>query len=199
MKLIRVIQSKIVKKDNKYQVQSEKGKNLGTYDTKEQAEKRLKQVEMFKHMDKKASILTYANVFKPFIDDLTDNKLDWDVDNIDYEQITINIYDGDHNKATLNIDFELGSYHEAYKGTSSPYLADTPEDYYGEDAYYEDFFINKITLNQIGDTKVNIDIPVDSPFGKALYEGVEDYYKTDEQFTNKEPDFMDIYDRLNDR
>ena len=53
MKLIRVIQSKIVKKDNKYQVQSEKGKNLGTYDTKEQAEKRLKQVEMFKHMKSK--------------------------------------------------------------------------------------------------------------------------------------------------
>lgn len=53
MKLIRVIQSKIVKKDNKYQVQSEKGKNLGTYDTKEQAEKRLKQVEMFKHMNAK--------------------------------------------------------------------------------------------------------------------------------------------------
>ena len=199
MKLIRVIQSKIVKKDNKYQVQSEKGKNLGTYDTKEQAEKRLKQVEMFKHIDKKASILTYANVFKPFVDDLIDNKLDWDTDKIDYEQITINIYDGDHNKATLSIDFELDGYHEAYKGTSSPYLADTPEDYYGEDAYYEDFFINQITLTQIGDTKVNIDIPVDSPFGKALYEGVEDYYKTDEQFTNKEPDFMDIYDRLNDR
>lgn len=50
--LIRVIQSKIVKKDNKYQVQSEKGKNLGTYDTKSEAEKRLKQVEMFKHMKK---------------------------------------------------------------------------------------------------------------------------------------------------
>lgn len=57
MKLIRVIQSKIVKKDNKYQVQSEKGRNLGTYDTKEKAEKRLKQVEMFKHM--KSKLFTY--------------------------------------------------------------------------------------------------------------------------------------------
>ena len=45
------IQSKIVKKDNKYQVQSEKGKNLGTYNTRAEAEKRLKQVEMFKHMN----------------------------------------------------------------------------------------------------------------------------------------------------
>jgi len=60
MKLIRVIQSKIVKKDNKYQVQSEKGKNLGTYDTKEQAEKRLKQVEMFKHM--KSKLFTYDDI-----------------------------------------------------------------------------------------------------------------------------------------
>ena len=42
---------KIVKKDGKYQVQSEKGRNLGTYDTKEEAEDRLKEVEMFKHMN----------------------------------------------------------------------------------------------------------------------------------------------------
>lgn len=66
MKLIRVIQSKIVKKDNKYQVQSEKGKNLGTYDTKEQAEKRLKQVEMFKHM--KSKELTIEDVNKMYED-----------------------------------------------------------------------------------------------------------------------------------
>jgi len=47
-------ESKVVKKDEKYQVQSEKGKNLGTYDTKEEAKDRLKEVEMFKHMDKKS-------------------------------------------------------------------------------------------------------------------------------------------------
>ena len=66
MKLIRVIQSKIVKKDNKYQVQSEKGKNLGTYDTKSEAEKRLKQVEMFKHM--KSKELTMEDVNKMYED-----------------------------------------------------------------------------------------------------------------------------------
>ena len=49
MRFVRLIKSKIVKKDDKYQVQSEKGKNLGTYNTKEEAEKRLKQVEYFKH------------------------------------------------------------------------------------------------------------------------------------------------------
>ena len=53
MKFIKV--SKIVRKDNKYQVQSEKGKSLGTYDTKSEADERLKQVEMFKHMKKKSS------------------------------------------------------------------------------------------------------------------------------------------------
>lgn len=45
------IQEKIVKKGNKWQVQSEKGRNLGTYDTKPEAEKRLKQVHYFKHMN----------------------------------------------------------------------------------------------------------------------------------------------------
>jgi len=33
----------------KWRVLSKKGRNLGTYDSKEQAEKRLKQVEFFKH------------------------------------------------------------------------------------------------------------------------------------------------------
>ena len=46
-------ESKVVKQDGKYQAQSEKGKNFGTYDTKEEAEKRVQQMEMFKHMDKK--------------------------------------------------------------------------------------------------------------------------------------------------
>lgn len=70
MKLIRVIQSKIVKKDNKYQVQSEKGKNLGTYDTKSEAEKRLKQVEMFKHMKKKSKLFTYDDLNKWYEEEL---------------------------------------------------------------------------------------------------------------------------------
>jgi len=40
---------KIVKKGSKWQVQSEKGRNMGTYDTKSEAEKRLKQVHYFKY------------------------------------------------------------------------------------------------------------------------------------------------------
>lgn len=46
------LQEKIVKKGSKWQVQSEKGKNLGTYDTKGEAEKRLQQVHYFKHKNK---------------------------------------------------------------------------------------------------------------------------------------------------
>lgn len=42
---------KIVKKGAKWQVQSEKGRNMGTYDTKAEAEERLKQIEFFKHLD----------------------------------------------------------------------------------------------------------------------------------------------------
>lgn len=49
-KVNEVLTEKIVKKGDKWQVQSMKGKNLGTYDTKEEAEKRLKQVEYFKNL-----------------------------------------------------------------------------------------------------------------------------------------------------
>jgi len=42
----------IVKVKGGYQVKSKTGKNLGKYKTKAAAEKRLKQVEMFKHMKK---------------------------------------------------------------------------------------------------------------------------------------------------
>lgn len=43
------LQEKIVKKGSKWQVQSEKGRNMGTYDTKAEAEKRLQQVHYFKY------------------------------------------------------------------------------------------------------------------------------------------------------
>lgn len=45
------LQERIVRVGSKWQVQSEKGKNMGTYDTKEEAEKRLKQIEYFKHLN----------------------------------------------------------------------------------------------------------------------------------------------------
>ena len=49
--LEKELDEKIVKKGNKWQVQSEKGRNMGTYDTKKEAQKRLGQVEYFKHMN----------------------------------------------------------------------------------------------------------------------------------------------------
>ena len=39
--------------NGKYRVLSEKGKNLGTFPTRPKAEKHLKQIEYFKHLDKK--------------------------------------------------------------------------------------------------------------------------------------------------
>lgn len=49
--------SKVVNEGDKYTAKSEKGKNFGTYDTKEEAEKRVQLMEMFKHMKKKKSAL----------------------------------------------------------------------------------------------------------------------------------------------
>ena len=47
--LKKLLDEKIVKKGSKWQVQSEKGRNMGTYDNKADAEERLRQVEYFKH------------------------------------------------------------------------------------------------------------------------------------------------------
>lgn len=171
MKLIRVIQSKIVKKDNKYQVQSEKGKNLGTYNTKSEAEKRLKQVEMFKHMK---SSMSATDVEK-----MWNNRYDVEVDKIDYEDVYITIITEDQkeHKLTVTLDYELGSFIPEMKGKSSPYLADTPEDYYGNKAYYEDFDIKKITITNIDGEKANIEIPLSSDFANSLYSMVEEHYR----------------------
>ena len=46
-----VLDEKIIQIGDKWQVQSEKGRNLGTYDNKNEAEKRLQQVEYFKHLN----------------------------------------------------------------------------------------------------------------------------------------------------
>ena len=63
---------KIVKKGSKWQVQSEKGKNMGTYDTKTEAEKRLKQVEYFKHMNEDLDNMNKSEQIETFINELYD-------------------------------------------------------------------------------------------------------------------------------
>lgn len=57
--------------NGKYRVFSEKGRNLGTYDSKEQAKKRLRQIEFFKHKKASANIdlsnldnITYSSVVR---------------------------------------------------------------------------------------------------------------------------------------
>jgi len=54
--------SVIKKIKNKWKIFSEKGKELGSYDTKNEAVKRLKQIEYFKH--KKASGITYSSIVR---------------------------------------------------------------------------------------------------------------------------------------
>jgi len=65
------LQERIVKKGSKWQVQSEKGKNMGTYDTKEEAEKRLKQIEYFKHLNESSVYASYEPInLEAFEDDI---------------------------------------------------------------------------------------------------------------------------------
>lgn len=46
------VAAKVVQKGDKWEAQSESGKGFGTYNTKEEAEERVKQMEKFKHMKK---------------------------------------------------------------------------------------------------------------------------------------------------
>lgn len=45
-----MLSERIVRKGSRWQVQSERGRNMGTYDTRKEAEDRLRDIEMFKHM-----------------------------------------------------------------------------------------------------------------------------------------------------
>jgi hypothetical protein len=59
--------SRVIKLPNgKYRVVSKKGKNLGTYNTREEAVKRLQQVEYFKHKKAHSNELTYSSLFRLF-------------------------------------------------------------------------------------------------------------------------------------
>ena len=65
---MRVLKEKIIKKGNKWQVTSEDGKkNLGTYDTEEEAKKRLQQVHFFKNKGKKVNEKFVLDDFTEFL------------------------------------------------------------------------------------------------------------------------------------
>ena len=76
--------------DGKYRVLSEKGKHLGTYRSKEQAEKRLKQIEYFKHKKKKK-----ASDINPECVDLTE------LDNLSYSAVMRELRQQCDNEAVL--------------------------------------------------------------------------------------------------
>ncbi|MBI2040087.1 hypothetical protein HYT18_03365 [Candidatus Microgenomates bacterium] len=48
-----MLRNMIIKVKEGWRVVAESGRNMGTYPTREQAEKRLRQIEMFKHMRKR--------------------------------------------------------------------------------------------------------------------------------------------------
>lgn len=71
-----IITNKVVKKDGKWWVESEKGKNLGgPYDTEEEAKKRLKQVEYFKHT--KNQLITLTSKVTPSVRNDRMEDRDW--------------------------------------------------------------------------------------------------------------------------
>lgn len=179
MKLIRIVQSKIVKVNNKYQVQSEKGKNLGTYDTKSEAEERLKQVEMFKHM--KSNDEQFSDFLRKL--ETVGKEYDVDVDDISYGELDLRLYDDDKDVLfKVDLDFDLSSFQKGYNAT-----------FYepGEPSYYDDYTLNKITITEIDGQSVNINIPVNSNFGKWIYDVTVEEYTTNEDYFPSADDYVD--------
>lgn len=131
MESLKLLDEKIVKKGSKWQVQSEKGRNMGTYDNKADAEERLKQVEYFKHKNESIddnfklhhSLLEDIPTFWEWIDD---QGLDPDVveDNPDLEEYFRQQYDITYNFKTPE-DYDLLD-------------TDVPDDYDDFDFYHEE-------------------------------------------------------------
>lgn len=131
MESLKLLDEKIVKKGSKWQVQSEKGRNMGTYDNKADAEERLKQVEYFKHKNESIddnfklhhSLLEDIPTFWEWVDD---QGLDPDVveDNPDLEEYFRQQYDITYNFKTPE-DYDLLD-------------TDVPDDYDDFDFYREE-------------------------------------------------------------
>lgn len=135
------INEKLVKKGSKWQVQSEKGKNMGTYDTEKEAKERLKQVEYFKHKnesiddDFKLHYLLKEDI-PTFWEWVDDQGLDPDVveENPDLEEYYRQQYD-----ITFNRNLKGKNYHVSVKYTNGKtknvdmgYFYEDAEDYVDE-------------------------------------------------------------------
>lgn len=174
------LSEKIVKIGNKYQVQSRKGKNMGTYDTKKEAEKRLKDVEMFKHMNESTGDRYVYSVGVDLSDDDSLILLGEDIAELDdYNLVLYGVSDNGDGTGEMffagslrNIGRYLDNYiggiqintdylvpEDAFEGTvSHDYLIDHP------------FDLDKISLGEeYRESLINLDID------KSLNEEVIEY------------------------
>lgn len=100
---------------------------------------------------------------------------------IDDENFVLRVYNDDIDDGTkddfvdVEIEYDLGGYQPGHKGTHNPF-ASTPEEYYGEDAYYEDFDITNIIIKSINSTPINKNIGIDNNFRKWLEKKIKEDY-----------------------
>lgn len=90
-------QARIVRKKNKWCVESEKGRNMGCYDTKEEAKKRLRQVEYFKHKKGASSDLKVGDrvVPDPSADEIADDHVNGIVKSVKGDYAVVEWEDGE--------------------------------------------------------------------------------------------------------
>lgn len=100
---------------------------------------------------------------------------------IDDENFVLRVYNDDVDDGTkddfvdIEIEYDLSGYQPGHSGTYSPF-ASTPEEYYGESAYYEDFDITKIVIKSINSIPINKNIGINNNFHKWLEENLKEDY-----------------------
>ena len=128
-KCVESLQEKIVHLSNgDWQVQSEKGRNMGTYDTKKEAEKRLGQVEYFKHMNEDIEKVVYQQVRA------YETKNNFDNGSYDLCEI-------DDDGTYFNELVNSGNYYAVILGDFSCEYGDDGNDNYQWDEEHDDHFI----------------------------------------------------------
>lgn len=122
------------------------------------------------------------NNIPDLLNKITNKTVDIDIEEqIDDENLILRVYNDDVDDGTkddfvdIEIEYDLGGYQPEYSGTHSPF-ASTPEEYYGEDAYYEDFDITKIIIKSINSTPINKNIGIDNNFRKWLERKIKEDY-----------------------
>lgn len=169
------LDEKIVKKGNKYQVQSEKGRNMGTYGTEAEAKKRLQQIEYFKHINEDVEkhdtlnpkLWNEDNSLKQEVKEKINLIIEEFIDNLKENEITFNLKDtiivGSNCSYNYNKDSDLDIHLVAEN-------IEAPEDLYNKIySAYRSIFNKKLDIEFYG---IPVELFIETEDTHSVYNGI---------------------------